>query len=557
MYRILIADDEANVRDLVAKSINKSPLEMEVVGCAEDGDEAVKLVNELRPDILITDICMPKLSGLELIQAVKATGVNIKTVIISGYDDFTYAKLALELGVNNYLLKPFLPNELFEVLEKIKDELENNAALLRNMEKLQNQFEDNIIYMQERFLKDLLLNKKNKMRSLDSTTFVNQKKLIEEGQAIRINLKANYYCTGILKLQSDPSTKMWNFNNQSKVEEFLIIVKDEYFDKYTKTYAVSFHDNQLVMIFISNHDDVLDFYTGIRSGIEKMNQSFQKYYNIRLLGALGRIYPRVEQISNSYEEALLSTKFMLSDKNCVINYEETKRILSDQNTQPLNNRPQELEEKLILNIRLARKEKAFAVLDSMLQYYESFYLTSPEIVTMSIFGLVFSIDNALLESGGTFHIWNDDKMKQYFKDQLLCGTLFDTKLVLEDYIARRCDEFALIISNQGDKLIYDIKTLIKHNLSKEDFNLESASSQLFFSANYVRQIFKQKTGEGFTEYLIHKRMEKAEELLRDPTNKIQDVALNTGYSSQRYFSSCFKKFYGCTPTEYRERVMEH
>jgi two-component system response regulator YesN len=127
--------------------------------------------------------------------------------------------------------------------------------------------------------------------------------------------------------------------------------------------------------------------------------------------------------------------------------------------------------------------------------------------------------------------------------------------MLESYVLRRCDEFSLIISNQSDKLVYDIKTLIEHNLSNEDFNLESASSQLFFSANYVRQVFKQKTGEGFTEYLIQKRMELAGELLQNPINKIQDVAQSTGYSSQRYFSSCFKKYYGSTPTEYREKRM--
>jgi two-component system response regulator YesN len=174
---------------------------------------------------------------------------------------------------------------------------------------------------------------------------------------------------------------------------------------------------------------------------------------------------------------------------------------------------------------------------------------------MSIFGLVFSLDHAMMESGSSVRFWQDEKMKQYIKDQLLYGTLYDTKLMLEDYISRRCDEFSVIISNQGDKLVYDIKTLIEHNLANEDFNLESASSQLFFSANYVRQVFKQKTGEGFTEYLIQKRMERAGELLQNPTNKIQDVAQSTGYSSQRYFSSVFKKYYSCTPTEYREKLL--
>ena len=548
VYHILIADDESYVRDLIAKSINQSSLDMEVVGCAEDGAQAIEMVKKLKPDILITDIYMPFVSGLELIQAVKDTGVDIKTVIISGYDDFAYAKSAMELGVTNYLLKPFLPNELFEVLEKLKEELENNASLLRNMTELQTQFEDNVSYIQERFLKNII---QNKVIQED----VARRNLIEEGKIIRLELKGNYYCTGIVKIQTESTNKKWDFSKQSVVEEFLIIIKDEYFDKKIKTYAVSFHDHQLTMIFCSTHADVFDFYTGVRTSLEKINQSLQKYYNMQLVCVLGKIYPRLEQISDSYEEALSMIKFILPGRNCVINYEEAKQMLSSRNIESEQKRPQELEEELVLAIRLAKKDKALSVLASVLQYYESLYITSHEFVSMSIFELVFSIDNALLESGGTFRIWEDDKMKQYFIDQIQCGTLLDTKLMLENYISKRCDEFSNIISNQSDKLVYKIKTLIDLNLSKEEFNLESASSQLFFSPNYVRQLFKQKTGEGFTEYLIRKRMEKAVELLRDPIYKIQDISLSTGYSTQRYFSSCFKKFYGYTPTEYREKLL--
>ncbi len=543
MYRILIADDEAYVRDLVAKSINLSTLDVEVVGCAEDGKQAISMVEELKPDILITDICMPQLSGLELIKALKDTGVDLKTIIISGYDDFAYAKTAMELGITNYLLKPFLPDELFEVIGKLITEIENNEALLRNMMELQTHFDDNLLFMQERFLKEILQKPSE------------NRKLIDEAKGIRLDLKARYYCCGNLKLLGDTVDVKWSFASQNLIEDFLRIIKDEYFDSDTKTYAVGFHDKQLTIIFCSTHADVFDFYTGLRSGIEKMNHSFQKYYNIRLICALGKIYPRLEQIAKSYEEALLVTKTILPDQSCVMNYEEAKQQLDNRSMEPVRKKPQELEEKLILNIRLAKKDKALAILQDIIQYYENFYLTSAEYVNMSIFGLIFSLDHAMMESGSSFRFWQDEKMKQYIKDQILYGTLYDTKLMLEDYITRRCDEFSVIISNQGDKLVYDIKTLIEHNLANEDFNLESASSQLFFSSNYVRQIFKQKTGEGFTEYLIQKRMERAGELLQNPTNKIQDVAQSTGYSSQRYFSSVFKKHYGCTPTEYREKLL--
>lgn len=543
MYHIVIADDEAYIRDLVAKSINNAGLGMEVVGCAEDGTSAIEMIKEQKPDILITDICMPLLSGLDLIKQVKETGVNLKTVIISGYDDFIYAKTAIQLGVTNYLLKPFLPGELFEVLEKIKEELDNNASLQRNMTELQNQFEDNVLLIQEKFLKDIIQNTAGK------------KNLIEEGRTLRLDLGANYYCTGIVRIHSESAVHKSNLENQNVVGEFLIVTKDKYFEETVKTYAVSLKDNQLAILFCSRHMDIFEFNLSIKNSIEKINSSLIKYYNMQLVCVLGKIYPKLEQAANSYEEALSVFKYIIPEGNCVIHYDEARQI-KDAKSIKNQKKPMELKEELILNIRLAKKEKALTVLESILEYYESLFTASQEFVSLSIFELVFSIDNVLLESGSTYQVWQDVNMKKYFKDQILGGTLLDTKILLENYVSKRCEEFSSIIANQGDKLVYDIKTLIDHNLGNEAFNLENASSRLFFSPNYIRQLFKQKTGEGFMEYLIRRRMERAGELLKDPLNKIQDVSAGTGYSNQRYFSSCFKKFYGCTPTEYREEMLK-
>lgn len=544
MYRILIADDEACIRDLVAKSINQSSLGMEVVGCAEDGVAAIDMIKELQPDILITDICMPVLSGLDLIKQVKETGMNLKTIIISGYDDFAYAKTAMQLGVTNYLLKPFLPVELFEVLGKLKEELENNASLLRNMTELQNQFEDNVIYIQEKFLKDLLQKKSVK------------KNLIEEGKTLRLDLNGNFYCTGIVRIQSDVVSvaDKGNSGSQNVMGEFLNVTKDKYFEDSVKTYAVNLNDNQLAILFCGNHGDIFEFNVSIKNSLERISSSLLKYYNIQMVCVLGKIYSKLDKTADSYEEALSVFKYILPEGRCVIHYDEARQIKDARKLQ-VYKKPEELREELILNIRLAKKEKALSVLDTILQYYENLFASSQEFVSLSIFEMVFAIDNALLESGSTYQVWKDDNMKKFFKDQIMSGTLLDTKILLENYVAKRCEEFMNIIANQGDKLVYDIKTLIDLNLGNEDFNLENASSKLFFSPNYIRQLFKQKTGEGFMEYVIRRRMEKAGELLKDPLSKIQDVSADTGYSNQRYFSSCFKKYYGCTPTEYRDKML--
>ena len=112
MYQILIVDDEERVRDLLAKNISKLPLEVEVAAVASDGREALELAIQLKPDIVITDIAMPFLNGLELIRKMRENGIESKNLIISGYDEFDYARQAIALGVQNYLLKPFLPKDI-------------------------------------------------------------------------------------------------------------------------------------------------------------------------------------------------------------------------------------------------------------------------------------------------------------------------------------------------------------------------------------------------------------------------------------------------------------
>lgn len=125
MYRVLIADDEEYVRDLLVKNIRESTVGVEIVAVAGDGRKALEVAKRLRPEIVVTDISMPFLNGLELIKEMQKEGISAKNVIISGYDEFDYAKQAISLGVTDYLLKPFLPRELLDVLKKIVEELDN------------------------------------------------------------------------------------------------------------------------------------------------------------------------------------------------------------------------------------------------------------------------------------------------------------------------------------------------------------------------------------------------------------------------------------------------
>lgn len=536
MYRIVIADDEEYVRELLAKNINQTENEYEVVGKAENGAQAIELVKELKPDILITDICMPLVSGLELIEKIKELDQSVKTVIISGYDDFSYAKQALTLGVTDYLLKPFLPDEMYEVLDKIRDELERQRTLMHNIEEMQNQLENHVAVMQEHFLRKLIENTADP----DSAA--------EEAKKARIELNASYYSVGILRLES-------NLEGGSRdLKDFLGLVTEKYFPDSIRPYVVPMHDRPLAVVFMGDYKNPHSFLRGIREGITALHDSMEKYYDLRLSCVLGGIWQEWTQICDSYQEAMSVWRGILDTEETFLCYEEevkNRKAVSEEWM-----RPDKLETDLMTSLLMGRKEKALELLYEILQYYGSLGVEATEFVSISLVQLVFEISSALKKAAeDQYRVWEDEKVVEYLREHFAFGSLKEARQILGEYVESCCDQFSAINEKQGDRIVYNVKELIEKNLDNEEFGLEMASAKLFFSQNYVRQIFKQITGESFTEYLIRRRMETARELLGSPVCRICDVAARTGYSNQRYFASCFKKYYGCTPTQYRNSLL--
>lgn len=537
MYRIVIADDEEYTRDLLAKNINQSQKEFQVVGKAQDGQEAFALVKELQPDILITDICMPTVDGLELIRRIQESNYSLKTVIISGYDDFAYAKQALTLGVTEYLLKPFSPDELYTVLEKIKAELERQKTLMSNIQEMQEQLEDSRQIYQEQVIKDIV----QKMHSVEQ--------LVERAGKAGIALDVNYYAAGVLRLYP-------NFSKQEQdMKSFLTVIKDAYFNKKCNTYITRIHGKQIIILFLGDYHNPQTFCKEIKEGLSTICASMEKYYDLKTSCVIGGIYQDWQKIHDSYEEALSVWRGILEMPESVVFYED-KALNGETEKKEALERPRELEQQLLVHIQMGRMEKAEESLYEILLYYESMNVQSSDFVSISLLGLVLDISSILTKVGGQGQIWEDENVVGYLKNHFSYGSLHEAQEVLQAYVSKCCEQFTAINERQGDRIVFQVKELVEKNLGDEGFNLETASAMLYFSHNYVRQIFKQITGESFMEYLIRRRMEKAKELLKNETYKIQDVASWMGYSNQRYFASCFKKYYGYTPTEYRNQLKQ-
>lgn len=535
MYRILIVDDEEYVRDLLVKNIRSSSLEVEVTGVAGDGKEGLELALKLKPDVVITDISMPFLNGLELIREMQNAGLHSKYVVISGYDEFDYARQAMSLGVTDYLLKPFLPRELLEVLQKLTQELDRQKTLQQNMSLLKEQALAGVELAREKALKALLSGKEcgEELQVYD--------------RGLKDQSEEQFYLAGVLRL----SGGNWDFGNQEQVEEFLTLVREGYFPKWIGIDGVSFDGLQLAMVWQGTCDRQEKFIKMVRSGLEKILVSLEKYYHIGLQCAVGRPYTGERELEKSYREAMAVWRGMLGGEQTILFYGEEGR----ENEENTSSQIRDCKSRIRMLVRTGQAAEAVSQLQNLMKCYASLSSKKNDYISISIGELVYAIHNDMENAG---YDGGDGKTMEVFNDRIHYGSLGDMKEMLESYIIKCCREIAENSEEtRAEAVVEQIRMLIENHMGNENLELEWIAEQVHFSISYVRQIFKQHTGESFGEYLIRKRMEKAGKMLQESGLKIQVIAQECGYENQRYFASSFKKFYGCTPTEFKRAVEEN
>lgn len=521
MIRIVIAEDEEEVRIRLAKYLNASDKGYTVVGQAEDGEQALDLVRELHPDILMTDICMPQVSGLELIRAVRETDENIPIIVVSGYDEFSYAQEAMSLGVREYLLKPFLPKELFAVLDKTKALLEQRAKTAADWQAVNEELERNLRYTRQRFFHSLLHDRLGW-----------QEREVTAG-VIGFDLQAEWFCAGLL--DAEPATV-------SQVESLWERQED------CQLYAVPGEQAHIALFFTAAGHDRVVVQTRLAAALEPICRLLQMDTDQPVCCALGRPYCRCEELPLSYKEALDTWRVSLTQGRLVQLYP-----LAENPARQPGRQADALAEKLLLDIQMGDKPAALAGLDALFELYAACSPALAGQISVSLLKLVLQIADLMRNVDEQEVAWGEQNLIGYLRQHFSTVSLREARAMLIGYVERCCDHFARRNADESDKLIYRARMVIEENLDNEEFDLDLLAHTLYFSPTYVRQLFKTKMGESFSDYLFRRRMETAGQLMRNHTLKVQDIAERTGYKDQRYFARCFKKFYHCTPTEYRNR----
>lgn len=543
MYKLLIAEDESEMRNLLVKYIRRAQSDLEVVGSAINGAEALELAREFRPDIVLTDISMPVMDGLEFLKAAFSEGILQKAVIVSGYDEFEYARKAIALGVSDYLLKPFDPQELSEVLDKVREELGRQKVLLDNMQLLKEKVDVNATLLREQTLRDIILGKRT-----------------ERPGAEILNTEAAFYCVCLLKLPLYQKEGKWKLDCQENVEELVQILSDGCIHKDISVQGLSFEENGAILLLSGNAQKKSQFFLKVKNGMEHLQKSMEKYYDVHLICVVGGIYEAWSKLHLSYEKTLVVWKGLTSTEQWLIFCEEENTDAeTEKDTQEFTDsskRIQKLKEQILLSVRMGREEESMRCLDELIQVYASLAPRKTDFVAISAEELVYAIFNEIEQNDIRLDAKKtNEEIQSQIKQQLHHASLLEIKELLKNYFALCHKPFLEHKDRQQSEVIVEhIKSVIECNLEKEDLTLEWIAEQMHFSSTYIRQLFKQETGERVMEYVIRKRMEKAATLLLKTDLKIQEIAAACGYSSQRYFASSFKKYYDSTPTKFKTMI---
>lgn len=536
MYTVIFADDEEELRKGIIKKIDWNAVGFEVIGEAGNGAEALELVEKLGPDLLLTDIKMPYVSGIELARQAREIRPYMQIAFLSGYESFAYAQQAIQYNIISYLLKPISAAELTEELQRIREKLDKRFASLKNGI-LDGGFNERERRMElGEFLFPVLMDQAEPVQDLSQ-----EKKLLMEQRAAELGIRR----------ATDGTVR------------YMVLVTS-FFNNSDENMTVENHVNFVNSIL----KKYVQFGSVITKGkvisvISAVGRELEKYVNIlvteilqsaeRILGLRGRIgvsqdYTEVAMSGAAYSEALAAMHYVPAGSEGVQfisdiesgefqKFEYIEETVAKLDQIIKTGSRTELETFLTALFAKVREEKAMS--------------SSSDLLVIQILATVYRSVSMSLDKNVPMEILS----KFSFLEQGFTRVSLDE---IHAKVASLCYQAQDIITNHrkvSSELLADqALQLIETGFSDETMTLVSLSEQLHISSNYLSATIKKATGETFISLLTKKRMEKAKEYILCTPMKIQEIAGRCGYSDQHYFSYCFKKYHGKSPNKLREEA---
>lgn len=543
MLKILVVDDEKPARDKIGYMIEWEETKFEIVDFAKNGKEALSKYGECNPDLIITDISMPIMDGLQLIKKIKEINNKQRFIILSCHENFNYAKEAMRLGVEDYLIKDLATSEeLCAILEKVRLELEREAGNLA--EPLVN--ETNSLPINDFDLQ-------YKAIALKSILFNNLSKeqYIEISRQFHLRFCEEKFSLMLVRLDDYQSMKSCYTPKDlsNSINQILITIEKNVNEQYS---GECFYDEKGQIIILLS---LPSFKSSFKYVSETYDLASAIKYNIQQMGygaVTSAVYHELCDLKDIYEVyckllEVIQYSFFVGKGNVLFSNMSIPKVKP--------NAPKLLEENIKLVCDYLEKQDKNKIIDTLKIIYKE------DLIGFMQFNYIHYVNTKLINI-----ILDEMKVRKISYETLFgCDHIpFDTISGFNEVGEAAkwfCDLFArLIDENSKEAKVYYSKKISKaiEYIDKnylEDISLTTIAEHIGVHKVYLSRTFKEETGENVTEYIILFRIKKAIQMMKDTDLKLYEIAEKAGFKDARQFSIYFKKIIGITPIEYRNKMI--
>ena len=520
LYRVLLVDDEEDIREGISRKMDWLGLGFSLVGEAANGQDALELAESLRPDVILTDIKMPFMDGLELCRILTDRLPAARFVVFSGFDAFEYAKQAIQMNVVEYILKPINADELSAVLRRLKDQLDQERAERRNVELLRSRYTENLPVLRELFYANLL----------DGHIEPGTER--ERAARLDIDLQGEEWAVGLAYIGSDRRDALSTLSVQKLLEESLTADRCK---------LSLYNDWVAVIVSLTESFTIYDL---IRV-LDRVCTLAASYLGLTLTVGVGAPCKELSGMARSAAEARTALEYrsmvgrgqviyigdLEPDGGQVLTFEE-----ADERT-------------LTAAVRLGSEQE---VRDAAAALAGKIREANPSAGQYNLF--LMELVTHLMKMTRRSGVGVEEVFGTGFSLPIQDSALPSLE-ELEDWCAERYLRLRTLIrrrqTDSAGQTVETAKEYIRQHYAESDLSVEKLCAYLHLSSTYFSTLFKRETGTSFTAYVTTVRMEAAAEAIRGTEEKTYLIAQRCGYEDPNYFSYVFKRHFGVTPTKYR------
>ncbi len=528
-YKVLIVDDEKWIYDLLLRIVDWESFGFQISGYASNGLDAYQFICTEKPDLVISDIRIPEIDGIELVKRVRKLNLPVRFILISGYQEFEYAQDALKYNVDDYLLKPIEEDEIEAILKKISNELQNEDSSRQEIQKMVLKLDDSIKQLRLRTLENLLFN--------DPPVKIN---LEELNKNCEMNFQPGYFQVVLISL--DVKMEM----NDS--------ISSLFYSKIEKMFRTDVIPSKLgyailpmkdYLVIIINHADTVEALNYCKNAYGKVSQLVNAYDRMTITLSIGEAVVNIHEIYKSFSSAKKGLYFRAVHGGNRIMEGASVRFSPVQVDAILSSKSKA---ELTKAFQVFDMEKAEGCMDEIFSAIADTQEISPQLVHGVLTQIMKLLENSLDSLNlDDIEEFNSFSLESAFLQCISMEELFERFL---DFITSAVRNISERQKSKLSKPVERAKRYIKDFYYKP-LSLAEIAQNVYLSEQYLSELFKRETGKTITDFIREYKIEMAKVFMSDIRYKITDIAEKVGYNDARHFSKIFKKLVGVTPKEYR------